>query len=100
MATLLFDEDFDERAQFEAHSKGYLSHVRVRIADGKVYSVIFYDPVRLGQDLEVRVSMGKVFLADPGMIVLSEVTLANMQVAVDRLESGKFFEALVSVAGA
>jgi len=99
MATLLFDYDFDERAQDEATARGYLSHVRVQLANGKIYPVIFYDHVRLGQDLEEEVNQGTEFVADPGMIILNEVTLTNMQRAIDRLELGRFFQSFVPVSG-
>ncbi len=97
MATLLFDYDFDERAQYQAHARGYLSHVRVQLTDGRRYSVIFYDHVRLGQDLEEEVKLGNGFVADPGMIVLDELTLGKMQRTVNRLELEKFFDGLVPI---
>ncbi len=98
MATLLFDYDFDERSQYQANARGYLSHVRVQLPNGKVYPVIFYDHVRLGQDLGEEVKLGNGFVADPGMIVLDEITLVKMQRAIDRLELEKFFEGLAPIA--
>jgi hypothetical protein len=97
MATLFFDYDFDERAQYQATARGYLSHVRVQVADGTMYAVIFYDHVRLGQDLEEEVKLGNGFVAYPGMIVLDELTLEKMQRAIDRLELEQFFQSLVPI---
>ena len=60
-----------------------------------MYQVVFYDHVRLGQDLEEESKSGLGFVAEPGMIVLNRVTLDDMQNAVDRLERGSFFKSLV-----
>lgn len=94
MATLLFDYEFDEQAQFEASARGYLSHVKVRTIDNVVYPVCFYDPVRLSQDLDEECDQGNCFIAEPGMIVLRNITLPDMQAAIDRLELEGFFKRL------
>ncbi len=91
---LTFQTPFDERAQFEAASRGYLSTVRVQLEDGATYEVVFYDHVRLGQDLEEEVSSGRMCVADPGMIVLPEVTLENIRTAVGRLALEGYFDSL------
>ena len=36
---------------------------------------MFYDPVRLQQDLEEEVKAGRPLIAEPGMIVIPEITL-------------------------
>jgi hypothetical protein len=94
---LIFEYGFDERDQCEAQDRGYLSHVRVLLRNGCSYSVVFYDHIRLGQDLEEEVKLGHKFIAEPGMIVLPEVTLENMQFAVNKLEQEGFFAHLVPV---
>ena len=91
---LHFEHGFDERDQFEARARGYLSHVQVRFNDGSAYDVHFYDCVRLQQDLEEEVAQGKCFIAEPGMIVIPEITLANIERAVIKLNEERFFEAL------
>jgi hypothetical protein len=88
---LVFDYPFDERAEFEASGAGYLGHVRVALADGTSRAVVFYDPVRLGQDLEYEVQTGRMCIAEHGMIVVPEVTLANMQAAVIALARDGWF---------
>lgn len=89
--------EFDERAEAEAEARGYLSHVFVRQADGSLYSVVFYDCVRLAQDLEYEVSTGRMCIADPGLIIVPAVTLANIVAAVDRLSKEGFFASFVPV---
>ena len=91
---LFFQYGFDERDQFEARSRGYMSHVQVRFSSGLGYSVCFYDCVRLQQDLEEEVRLGNVFIAEPGMIVLSEITPENIRRAVSKLDAEGFFDAL------
>jgi hypothetical protein len=88
---------FDERAQAEAEARGYLSHVFVKQADGRLYAVVFYDCVRLTQDLEYEVSIGRMCVAEPGLIVLPAVTLANVVTAVERLSKEGFFASLIPV---
>ena len=94
---LIFEFPFDERAQFEAKSRGYLSHVRVQHSPGRTYSVVFYDGVRLAQDLEYEASSGWMCVAEPGLIILPEVTLENIRIAVKKLLAEGFFESLRSV---
>jgi hypothetical protein len=83
--------EFDEWAQVEAEARGYLSHIFVRQADGKLYPVVFYDCVRLAQDLESEISTGKMCIADPGLIIVPSVTLSNIVTAIEKLsEEGSF----------
>jgi thymidylate kinase len=92
---LIFEYGFDERDQCEAKDRGYLNYVRVLLRNGYSYSVVFYDHVRLGQDLEEETKLDHRFIAEPGMIVLPEVTLENMQTAVNKLEQEGFFNRIV-----
>ncbi len=94
---MLFESPFDERAQFEANAKGYLSHVKVVQDDGKTYPVVFYDCARLSQDLQGELSAGKTCVADAGMIVLKEITLNNIEKAVRELTEEGYFNNQKSV---
>ncbi len=91
MARLLLPEDFDERAEVEAELRGYLSHARVQLDDGRIFPVFFVDPVRLRQELED--SDPPVF-AEVGLIVVPDVTRRAMEAAVAFLACGRFFEFL------
>ena len=91
---LIFESPFDERAQFEAKSRGYLSHVVVQQSDGSKYPLVFYDSVRLIQDLEYEVSTGRMCIAEIGMIVIPEVTSEYMLIAVKNLTDEGFFKLL------
>lgn len=90
--TLLFSDKFGAREEYEAEARGYLSHVFVKLPSGAKVSVVFYDIVRLQQDLEEEAKLGRPFIADPGMILLENVTIPNMQAAVSKLFLEGFFD--------
>jgi hypothetical protein len=93
-AKLVFLHEFDDLASHEARDRGYLSHVSVELEDGSRYPVIFYDLVRLKQDLEEMTKHGQPFIADPGMILIPEVTLEYMNKAITVLARQCFFSYL------
>lgn len=93
---LVFEYPFDDFAVHDAQSRGYLSHAFVEFENGERVSVVFYDPVRLGQDLEVEAAEGRAFIAEPGLIVVPEVTLPNMTNAIESLHAEGFFAAFKS----
>lgn len=94
-ARIVYAREFTERDLAEAQARGYLSHVMVEIEDGQLYPVLFYDVIRLRQDLEESSKHGRAFVADPGMIVLPEITVTAMENAVQQLNKEGFFEYLV-----
>lgn len=88
---VIFPDGFDERAAFEAPLKGWL-HAHVELENGSCYAVHFSDPVRLQQDLEENIRTGEPCFAEPGLIVLPEVTVEAVQEAVRSLCERGFFE--------
>lgn len=92
--TIHFPDWFDERAEWEAEQKGWLPGVTVELADGNRYPVFFYDPVRLSQDLEADSASGHPYVAEPGLIVLPQVTRAAIGEAVAQLVGSGFFNHL------
>lgn len=62
--------------------------------------VVFYDPIRLSQDLEEEVKLGNGFIGEPGLIVIPEVTWEHMESAVCRLFDEGYFESFKSVEAA
>jgi hypothetical protein len=90
-ARLIFEGGFDDLDAFNAQVAGYRGAVVVELNDGSRYPVVFYDAVRLQQDLEEEAKQGEPFVAEPGMIVLVEVTLENMKKAVARLQKQGYF---------
>ena len=89
---LIFEGGFDEREEAECRDRGYRSHVWVELANGDRYPAVFYDPVRLRQDLETEFKAGNPCIGEPGLIVVPEVTRKNMEKAICRLVVEGFFE--------
>jgi len=88
----MFKEEFDERLAFEVSQKGWCGIAMVELPEGGRVDVFFYSPERLAQDLEMDTKAGHPYIAEPGLIVVPEVTLANMHAAVDQLYEQGFFE--------
>ena len=80
--SLTFPEDFHEY-EWEVTSKGWFGNARLSVS-GKVYSLIFYDPARLGQAIEDELQRGSVFF-EPNLIIVRSVTRSDMERAVELL---------------
>ena len=89
-----FPEDYDARGEWETESKGYLQGVRVELPDGSMYPIYLYDPVRLAQDLESDVKWGSGVIAEPGLIVIPELTRVAIVRTVEELVRQRFFDHL------
>jgi hypothetical protein len=92
--TIIFPEGYDAPSEYETPSRGYLSHVVVRLDDGSRYQMFFIDPVRLGQELADDTQRGHPFFAEPNLIVLPEVTTESVRTAVAGLVKEGFFQHL------
>ena len=89
-----FPEDFDERGEWEVERKGWLQGVQVELTNGNSYPLFFYDPIRLSQDLEADAKQGRTAIAEPGMVIVAEVTRECILRAVETLISEGFFDHL------
>ena len=76
--TLSFTCDFDERTESEIQQKGRFEQAVVRLPDCSTVRVCFWDPIRLTQDLEADLKSGRSCIAEPGMIVVPEVTVITL----------------------
>jgi hypothetical protein len=94
---IFFPDGYDARREFETSERGYLSQVVVQVEGGKRYRLFFYDPVRMQQDLEEQVKLGRGYLAEPNLILLPDVTTDNIKKAVAGLWQDGFFQHLRSV---
>jgi hypothetical protein len=88
---IVFPDWYDERGEWEAKEKGWLQGVEVRFSNGDVHPVFFYDPVRLAQDLETDTKHGRPFVAQPGMIVVPEITREAILEVIGGLVDDGFF---------
>lgn len=89
-----FPEAYDERGEWEVEAKGWLQGVQVELTDGSRFPLFFYDPVRLSQDLEADRKQGRVVMAEPGMVVVPEVTRDGILRAVEQLVRDRYFDHL------
>lgn len=87
--TVHFPEWYDERGEWEAESKGWLQGVIVELPSGERHSTLFYDPVRLAQDWDAE---SLPYLAEPGLIVIRDVTRSAILETADALYREGFFE--------
>jgi hypothetical protein len=92
---LTFKEKFDERLAFEVSQKGWCGIAAVELPEGGKVDVFFYSPTRLAQDLEADSKAGHPFVAEPGLIVVPDVTLAHMEAAIEQLYRQGYFEHFV-----
>lgn len=90
---VIFPAGFDERAAVETPLKGWLS-AQVELDNGCRYAVYFSDPVRLQQDMDEAIHNGRPCFAEPGLIIVPEVTVQTIQDAVQFLWKQGFFASL------
>src|SRR5437868_4112651 len=93
---VVFPAWYDERGEWEAESKGWLQGAELHSSHGEVYPLFFYDPVRLGQDLEREAQHGKPYIAHPGLIVIPTITREAILQAVTKLLEADFFPMSIS----
>jgi hypothetical protein len=74
--------DFEEYA-WEVEIKGWFEGA-VLTFQGKKYRLLFYDPVRVGQEIQSSIEREGAFF-DPNLVVVPSVTRSNMQRAAARL---------------
>jgi hypothetical protein len=95
--TVVFPQWYDARLEYETPAKGYLSGVEVRLGDGLRYQLYFIDPVRLRQTLEDDTEAGRPYFAEPGLVVLPEVSTEAIREAVPALVRDGYFRHLKPV---
>lgn len=61
------------------------------LGDGTSHRVTFYDVGRLSQTLDDECASGRPFFTEPGLIVVPQVTRANMETAARALAAQGFF---------
>ncbi|MDR1141225.1 MAG: hypothetical protein LBL62_05995 [Planctomycetaceae bacterium] len=67
--------------------RGYRSHVYLTNVDKhEYYPLLFYEPGRLAQDLEYEK-----YIAEPGLVIIEDVTVENMVNTVKKLLNEKYF---------
>ena len=93
---LTFKYGWGEKDDQETSMKGYRSDGIVETPKGR-YPVYFIDPIRLQQDLEAEAELGTPFFAEPGLIILPEITRESMEKAVIELWEQGYFQSFKSL---
>ncbi|PXX68866.1 hypothetical protein DFR70_102552 [Nocardia tenerifensis] len=91
---VLFPEGYDGRREAETADKGWLD-VEVVFADGSIFPVSFYDPLRLRQTIEDEIQGGSLYYTEPNLVILSKVTPQNIRLAIDDMVETGFFANIV-----
>ena len=89
---IIYPIAWDEQDNIERPCKGWLSGVVVQMEDGKEFSLTFYDPVRLQQDLAVGLKNGEAAIVEKGLIVVPEVTKVNIERAIVQAANEGYFK--------
>lgn len=79
----------------EAAERGYISRVLVELEPDRLYPVFFSTPGRLAGELAESAKHGEPFIVETGMIVVAEITLANLEAAVTQMVAEGYFDYMV-----
>lgn len=92
--TFHYPDDFDDRAVLEMTDKSYLAGAAVELPGRGRFAVSFFTPTRLRQELESVVGHGGSVLAEPGLVVIPDVTPEAILRAIPELIADGFFDYL------
>jgi hypothetical protein len=75
-------DDFADYA-WELEAKGWFPEAFLNVS-GKRYRIMFYDPLRLAQEIESEHERGNVFF-EQNLVIVKRVTKSSMEEAVENL---------------
>src|ERR1700733_12010493 len=86
---LVFIHDVDEQ---DTAPQGYRGDVVVEFANGEAFPLFFYEPTAVREVLDSSIKWGfGQFVAEPGLVVIPEITVAAMKSSVlELIEVGYF----------
>jgi hypothetical protein len=91
---IFFPDEFDDQSVFEMSFKGWVN-VKVDLGKEGQYLLTFINLARLQQELEDNVREGIPCLSEPGLVVLSEISLDSIRSAVLFLCQKNYFSHLL-----
>jgi hypothetical protein len=92
---LVFAHDVDDR---DMAPHGYRGDVIVEFADGEAFPIYFYEPDAIREELDARIRSGfGQFVAEPGLVVVPEITIAGVKSSVPELIEVGYFAHLKPV---
>ena len=83
--------EWDEATALEVQNKGWYEQAQLRLDDGRLVPLSFWDPVRLSQELAEHFAFGKAFFTERNLIVLPLLTEGAIRHAVEELLAKGFF---------
>lgn len=89
-----FHESFTEADREIMTNRGLVLSVTVEVSCVHRYDITVMDINRVVQEFDGNVSRGWPFFAEPGLIIVPEVTVDAINVAVNALYKRGFFESL------
>ncbi len=83
--------EWDDATAFEIQNKGWYEQAQLRLDDGTLKPLSFWDSVRLAQELKEHFASGRRFFAEQNLIVLPLLTEVAIRDAVEELLAKGFF---------
>lgn len=93
---LILPAGCDHETMLDVQDRGVLEGVFAKFSDGAKYELSFYTPERVAFELRLGLEHGYCCIGGPGLVVINQVTAAQMEEAVLSLEKEGFFLALKS----
>jgi len=84
-------DEFGERDEEEMGARGWF-YAEVELENGKIYGLNFYHPVRLKQEFESTIEIGKPCLYEFNIILVPEVTIENIRKSIHYLYQLGYFK--------
>lgn len=94
---LVFQHELDDG--YGIAPRGFRTDVTVEISHEVAFPVAFYEAISLCEELQARTKWGfGCFVAEPGLVVIPEISVASMKATVLELISIGYFQHLRPVA--
>jgi hypothetical protein len=91
---LVIPDDFDDYS-WEVESKGWFNGA-MAIFEGVHYRVVFYDPIRLAQEIEDELKENSVFF-ESNRLVVNAVNRKHMEKAIEVMANTEKYKNMVAI---
>ncbi|BDI34175.1 hypothetical protein CCAX7_62260 [Capsulimonas corticalis] len=83
----------DQRTLDEMSTRGFLGPLLISI-DDSIYSLFFITPERIKSELKASLDSGEIWFSEPGLIVIPDITMKNIETALEDMCRQKFFDCI------
>jgi hypothetical protein len=90
-----FDMD-DKYNQFEMQSKGYLSSTVLKIENGDMFILNFYEPARFKHDIDEILKMYTLYYGE-NIVFIEDLTKENVLAAIHYIFNKKLYKKMVLI---